>query len=196
MELYTCPPKNTTVICADELGPVVPRAFPPAPGWSVDGHRIKAPLAYGRGPDKTWVYGALRPADGWAVTMTAPSRNSANYQRFLHMIEEANPAGKIRIVTDNLSSHNSKSTGEWLEGHPRISHAFLPIGACWLNLQEGWWRLFRKAALAGQTFTDAGEIAYATRLATAQLNSRARPWVWGRPPPKPRAYRRKFVYAL
>jgi DDE superfamily endonuclease len=123
------------VICADELGPVIPRTFPPAPGWSPDGHRIKAPLEYSRGPQKTWVYGGLRIGDGRAVTMTAPSRSGAHYQRFLQQVEEANPAGEIRIVTDNLSSHNSKATREWLAGHPRISHAFIPVGACWLNLR-------------------------------------------------------------
>src|ERR671910_113512 len=42
--LYTDPPADATVICADELGPVSPRTFPPAPGWSADGHRIKARL--------------------------------------------------------------------------------------------------------------------------------------------------------
>ncbi|MFL6295868.1 MAG: IS630 family transposase, partial [Actinomycetes bacterium] len=57
------------MICADELGPVIPRSFPPAPGWTLDGHRVKAPLDYGRGPEKTWVYGALRVADGQEVTM-------------------------------------------------------------------------------------------------------------------------------
>jgi hypothetical protein len=40
---------DSTVICADELGPVIPRTFPPAPGWSPDGHRVKAPLEYSRG---------------------------------------------------------------------------------------------------------------------------------------------------
>src|SRR6266487_488267 len=30
----TDPPEQTTVICADELGPVIPRSFPPAPGWT------------------------------------------------------------------------------------------------------------------------------------------------------------------
>jgi hypothetical protein len=40
------------VICADELGPVIPRSFPPAPGWTLDGHRVKAPLDYGRGPEQ------------------------------------------------------------------------------------------------------------------------------------------------
>jgi hypothetical protein len=153
------------VICADELGPVIPRTFPPAPGWSPGGHRVKAPLEDSRGPEKTWVYGGLRVAGGQAVTMCAPSRNS-------------------------------KATRAWLEDHPRIRHAFIPKGACWLNLQEGWWRIFRRQALAGQDFADPDEIACATRVATAQLNARARPWIWGRPQPKPRSYRRRFIYTL
>jgi Winged helix-turn helix len=47
IELYTDPPLGSTVVCVDEKGPVTPRFFPPAPGWSPDGHRIKAPLEYG-----------------------------------------------------------------------------------------------------------------------------------------------------
>jgi hypothetical protein len=43
----TAPPPATIVICADELGPVLPGSFPPPPGWSTDGHRIKAPLQLG-----------------------------------------------------------------------------------------------------------------------------------------------------
>src|SRR5262249_18527399 len=50
VELCTAPPPGSTVICADELGPVIPRTFAPAPGWSPGGHRIKAPLEYSRGP--------------------------------------------------------------------------------------------------------------------------------------------------
>jgi transposase len=50
----TTPPPGMTVVWADELGPVIPRSFPPAPGWSADGHRVKAPLEDGRGPATTW----------------------------------------------------------------------------------------------------------------------------------------------
>src|SRR5918995_1155226 len=50
VELYTSPPPGSTVVCVDELGSATPRFSPPAPGWSPDGHRIKAPLEYGRGP--------------------------------------------------------------------------------------------------------------------------------------------------
>ena len=56
---------------------------------------------------------------------------------------------------------------------------FIPVRACRLNLQEGWWRLLRRATFAGRTLADAHEIAAAVALATAQLNRRAKPWVWG-----------------
>jgi DDE superfamily endonuclease len=184
------------VICADELGPVLPRSFPPPPGWSLDGHRIKAPLIYDRGHDKTWVYGALRPSDGQAVTLTAPSRNLVGYQQLLAAVEQANPTGQLAVITDNLSSHSSVSTRAWLADHPRVHQVFIPVGACWLNLQEAWWRLFRRAALAGQSFAHPKQITLATEVATGQLNARARPWGWGRPAPSPPYRRRVLTYRM
>ncbi|MEV6726145.1 transposase [Streptomyces xanthochromogenes] len=175
---------------------MIPRTFPPAPGWSPDGRRIKSELDYGRGPEKTWVYGGLRVRDGQQVSMTATSRNSVFYQQFLQKLEMSNPAGDIYVIADNLSSHNSLSTRAWLADHPRIKHIFIPVGACWLNLQEAWWRIFRKTALAGQTFAGPDEITQATALATTQLNHRARPWIWGRPTPPTRHLRRRYVYRL
>lgn len=180
----------------DELGPVTPRTFPPAPAWSVDGHRIKAPLVYSRGDDKAWVYGALRVCDGQVLTQTAPSRNTAGYLDLLGALDRANPAGDLYLVTDNLSSHTSGPIRDWLAAHPRVRQVFIPVAACWLNLIEGWWRLLRRAAYAGQCFADRTEIAFATRIATLQLNRHARPWVWGRPAPPHRTLRRRFVYAL
>ena len=196
MDYYTHPPPDTTVIAADELGPVMPRTFAPPAGWIPDGHRVKAPLTYSRGPEKTWIYGGVRIGDGQAVTCCAPSRNSVHWQAFLARLEQANPTGTIAVITDNLSSHSSLATRAWLAGHLRLEQVFVPKGACWLNLQEAWWRIFRRHALAGQTFADSSEIAQATEVATAQLNSHANPWVWGRSPPPPRLRRRRFTYLL
>ncbi len=193
---YTEPPEGSTTVCTDELGPVIPRTFDPAPGWSATGHRIKAPMDYERGPEKTWVYGALRVRDGKVLTRCAAARNSKGYIASLTDIEADNPTGDIFIITDNLSSHSSLETRTWLLDHPRIHHVFIPTGACWLNLQEGWWRLFRRDALAGQSFANPKEIEQATRVATAQLNLRAKPWVWGRPAKTPRHRRRLFCYRL
>jgi hypothetical protein len=175
---------------------VIPRTFPPAPGWSPTGHRIKAPLDYSRGYEKVWIYGALRVCDGHELTFTAPSRNTAGYLTLLTRLDTANPQGELNLVSDNLSSHTSGPIQQWLATHPRVHPVPLPTGACWLNLQEGWWRLFRREAFAGQSFADAKEIDLATRVATQHLNARAKPWVWGRPPPPQRRLRRRFVYCL
>ena len=116
------------MVCVDELGPVTSQCFPPAPGWSPDGHRIKAPLEYSGGSDKAWVFGALRVEDGKSPTFTSRSRNSKGYIKLLQKIEKAIPEGNIYLVADNLKTHKSAMVGEWLEDHPRIEHAFIPKG--------------------------------------------------------------------
>jgi len=102
------------------------------------------------------------------------------------------------VITDNPSSHNSYATRNGLAAHLRIRHAFIPAGACWLNVQEAWRRIVRRivrrTAIAGQCFADPDDIDYATLIATIQLNTRARPWVGRRQPP--RHYRRRFIYTL
>ena len=134
--------------------------------------------------------------DGKELTRCAPSRTSTNYIALLSDIEADNATGDIFIITDNLSSHTSAQTRAWLTEHSRLHHVFIPKGACWLNLQEGWWRLFRRDALAGQSFANADEIEQVAHITTAQLNRRANPWVWGRPPKDHRHYRRLFSYRL
>jgi hypothetical protein len=138
----------------------------------------------------------LRVRDGQELTCTAPSRNTVGSLKLLTLLEAANPAGELNLVSDNLSSHTSAPIQQWLEQHPRVHPVPLPTGACWLNLQEGWWRRFRREAFAGQSFADAKAIDLATRVATQHLNARAKPWVWGRPPPRQRRLRRRCVYCL
>ncbi len=193
---YTSPPAGATTICVDELGPVIPRTFPPAPGWSPTGTRIHAPLEYSRGPEKVWVYGALRVCDGQAITLTTRSRNTAGYLQLLEAIAAANPTGDLSLISDNLSSHKSPPIQAWLADNPRVQHVFIPVGACWLNLQEAWWRIFRRAAFAGQTCADGEELERATAVATQQVNARAKPWVWGRPQRPPRVLRHSYVYRI
>ena len=141
------------------------------------------------------MYGALRVRDGRAVTLTAASRNTAGYLLLLDAVARANPTGDLYLIGDNLSSHKSPPITAWLADHPRVRQVFIPVGACWLNLQEAWWRLLRREAVAGQSFVDADEIDRATRV-TVQLNRRAKPGVWHRPPKPPRYRRRIFVYYL
>jgi hypothetical protein len=126
---YSEAPAGSTTVATSELGAVIPRTFDPAPGWSPNGHRIKAPLDYEGDPEKTWVYGALRVRDGKELTHCAASRNSKNSIELLKDIEADNPTGDMFIITDNLSSHYSLETRTWLADHPRIQHVFIPTGA-------------------------------------------------------------------
>ena len=68
-----------------------------------------------RGPEKTWIYGALRVRDGKERTRSAPARNSKNSIALLTAIEADNPQGDLYLITDNLSSHTSLETRTWLE---------------------------------------------------------------------------------
>lgn len=178
---YTTPPPDVTVICADELGVGDPAQLPTRVG--LDGHRVKAPLDYSRGPEKTWVHSTVRLGDGRKVTLTAPSRNRAGYQYLLTAVDTANADRAIVATTDNLS------TPEQLQ-HPHMAarSSAHPPG---IHLQRslpaqppgGWWRLFRREALARQSFAIPHDITLTTSIATSQLNARA--CVWGRPPPTP-----------
>nr|WP_275407956.1 transposase [Actinoplanes regularis] len=134
--------------------------------------------------------------DGHAVTMCADRRNSLCYQDFLTLLEKGNPAGEIVVVTDNLSSHTSVSTREWTLGHPRIRQVFIPENACWLNLQEPWWRMFRRQGLAGQQLASGSDIRTVTAVATGQLNAKAKPWIWGATAATERVNRLKATYKI
>jgi hypothetical protein len=146
--------------------------------------------------------GFWRPASGGRQVAhhlhTSRSRNSRSYLKLLRKEDRASCHTGPHLP-DRRQSKDPRQrpvVREWLEGHPRMEHAFIPKGAAWLNLMEGWWRIFRRQAFAGQCFADSYEIAQATRVATRQLNQKAKPWVWGRPVKPPRHRRRIFVYRL
>jgi transposase len=94
-----------------------------------------------------WVYGALRVRDGQALRQTARARNTSGYLELLQTLDRTSPSEDLYLIADNLASrHTSGPIRQWLEAHPRIQHAFIPVGAAWLNLIEGWWRIFRRKA--------------------------------------------------
>lgn len=106
------------MICADELA-ASPRTFRRRRAGRATATGFQAPLEYSRGPDKAWVYGALRVRDGQAVAFTARSRNTG-YLDLLGRLDRANPVGDLYIVADDLSSHTSAPIRAWLDEHPRV----------------------------------------------------------------------------
>ena len=122
------------------------------------------------------MHGAPRVRDGQTVTFTARSRNTAGYLDLLGRLDRANPVGDVDVIADNVSSHTSAPIHAWLNEYSRVQPVPLPVGACWLNFQEGWRAVFRKEAFAGQTVADYDGIEHAVAWATARLNRRATSW--------------------
>ena len=52
------------------------------------------------------------------------------------------------------------------------------------------------AGTAGQQLASGNDIRRVTVVAIAQLNAKASPWIWRRPPPPKRVYRLKMTYRI
>ncbi|HEX4203468.1 MAG TPA: IS630 family transposase [Ktedonobacteraceae bacterium] len=143
---------------------------------------------------------ALRVRDGKELTRCAASRNSKGYIALLSDIEADNPKGDLFVITDK-PSQSSKRRDQRLAGrafaHPPDLHSHWGVLAQFTRGLVGvCGRLFRRDALSGQSFANHSEIDQARSVATAQLNARAEPWVWGRPPKTPRHRRWLFSYRI
>ena len=86
---------------------------------------------------------------GEALPLVSESHTSADYIRFLKMLDEKYPKGdKIRIVLDNLGVHTSAATREYLVTVPgRFEFVFTPKHGSWLNMIEGFFSKMTKQML-------------------------------------------------
>lgn len=76
IDLYTRTPAGTTVVCIDELGPLVPHAYPGQPGGDQRREPVNEEVAYCREPDKTRLYAARGSATA-TQSLSAPSAVAA-----------------------------------------------------------------------------------------------------------------------
>ena len=94
---------------------------------------------------------AIDLQSGEAIPLVSESHTSADYIRFLKMLDEKYPKGdKIRIVLDNLGVHTSAATREYLATVPRrFEFVFTPKHGSWLNMIEGFFSKMTKQMLRG-----------------------------------------------
>lgn len=174
MRLSQAPPPATHVICVDEMGPVSAKTYPAA-RWSPK----RPPLTpdYGRRA-KVWVFGALEPQTGDALTCSAAGRGTPHFLTLLNQIVAHWSPGEVILILDNLASHKTLDVRLWALAHPRVRFLFQPTYAPWLNLIEPWWKTLRSLALKGRRFEDAHEITHAIAVATQYWNQQRKPYVW------------------
>jgi DDE superfamily endonuclease len=167
------------------MGPQAAKSYPgqrlvkPAgPG----AERARQEIDYGRRGTAGYVFGALRPASGAALTPTYERRTTANWVDFLGRVDAwVDPSvERIYAVLDNLNVHSAPDVLLFSPLHPRWEFVFQPEYAAYLNLIEPWWKVLRSLALKGRRFEAWAEIERAAERATACWNDHKHPFVWGR----------------
>jgi hypothetical protein len=144
--------------------------------------RAKQEIDYGRRDVAGYVFGALQPASGAALTATYTGRTIANWVDFLGQVERwIDPTvERVYAVMDNLNTHTAMDVLLFALAHPRWEFVFQPIYAAYLNLLEPWWKVLRSLALKGRRFEAWTEIEQAVQRATDYWNTHKHPFVWGR----------------
>ena len=144
--------------------------------------RARREIDRGRRDVAGYVFGALQPATGAAVTATCERRTAANWVDFLGRVEGwiAPGAERVYAVVDNLNIHGGTDVLLFALAHPRWEFVFQPKYAAYLNLIEPWWTVLRSLALKGRRFDAWAEIERAAERAAAYWNQHKHPSAWGR----------------
>ncbi len=174
------------MICLDEMGPESAKSFPGqrlAPSDPRGERRTRATqeIDYGR-RGSGYIFGAVVPATGAALTVPYPRRTTANWVDFLERVEGwLDPAAThVYAVLDTLAAHRAVDVLLWALAHPRWEFVFQPTYAAYLNLIEPWWKILRSLALKGRRFATWDEVCAAVEAATRYWNAHRHPVVWGR----------------
>lgn len=162
------------------MGPKAPHTYPGS-RWSGRYSRPHYEADYGHRGSGGYIFGALQPHSGQALTHPYTRRTIANFTEFLAKVEAwIDPmVERIYVILDNLATHRAYDVLLFSLAHPRFEFVFQPIKAPYLNLIEPWWKIHHSLAFAGGRFDSWNEMEIASNRATHYWNEHKHPFVWG-----------------
>ncbi len=176
MTLYQSPPPDGLVVCMDELGPLqtIPRG---GHSWGLQPDR--RPDRYRRTGTLQFL-AAFAPHLGQGVGRGVKRKTGEAILEFLQQVVLAQfPTGRIYLVWDNLSAHK-KALRLWEPPPERVSFAWTPTNASWLNLIEPWFAVLQRTALHNTYLKTPEAIEENLQRGIAFLNQHPRPYKWGK----------------
>ena len=168
-------PAQARILCLDEMGPVAAKTYL-CYRWT-GLRRPPRDADYGR-RGKVWVFGALEPATGRALTHCYRFRDSNSWVDFLERVRKHWPHDALFLIQDNLSTHRTADVLLSSSRFPEVEFVFLPTYAPYLNLIEPWWKILTSLALKGRRFNSADEIVDAVADGIAYWNRQRHPFLW------------------
>ena len=117
---------------------------------------------------------------GEAIPLVSPTHKSADFVRFLKLLDGKYPAGdRIRLILDNHSAHTSRETQEYLNTVPgRFEFVFTPTHGSWLNMVEGFFSKLTKQMLNGIRVSSKEELEERIYRYFDEINKVPVPYHW------------------
>lgn len=162
------------------MGPKAPHTYP-GHRWSPRSSRPHYEADYGHRGSGGYIFGALQPQTGEALTHPYTRRTIGNFTEFLGLVEAwIDPAiERVYVILDNLHTHRAYDVLLFSLAHPRWEFVFQPIKSPYLNLIEPWWKIHHSLAFAGGRFESWAEMETASNRATDYWNEHRHPFRWG-----------------
>ena len=185
LDLYSQPyDLSRPVVCMDEM-PVglVSASREPLP--AIPGSCAKEDYEYLRHGSAS-VFGALDLKGGTRLLQVNERRAGVDFARFLHRLaDEIFPwAQTIRLVLDNLSTHNKGSFYEAFDPAlarrlaMRFEFHYTPTHGSWLNAVETLFSRLTRRRLKRGVFRSIVELQAAINRFLAETNADPKPFVW------------------
>lgn len=95
-------------------------------------------------PERRTLFGAVNLKTGKLFGQISARGNTATFHKFLKLILERNPRGKIILILDNVRFHHAKALRAFHQAHPRLRFLWLPPYQPQLNPQEMVWQIMRR----------------------------------------------------
>jgi len=172
------PPENAIVLSIDEKTQM----------QALDRTQPELPLLSGKPRRHTATYvrhgtvsliAALAVHQGEVTAKTISSNNSANFIKFLKLLDRKYRGRKLHIIMDNLSMHKSKEVKEYLKHKRKFVIHYTPTYSSWLNQIEIWFNIMTKDVLKGGVWKSKKELVDQLMRYIKEYNkTRAKPFEW------------------
>ena len=126
----------------------------------------------------TNLFAALDVATGTVVADCYPKRTGADFLAFLRKAVRPHRGKEIRVVLDNLSTHDTGEVQAWLTANPNVTFHFTPVGSSWINQIETWFGIITRQGIRRGTFVSVNHLIQRIRTYVQHWNAIAEPFAW------------------
>lgn len=176
--LYLDPPKGAVVLSFDEKTQV----------QALDRTQPMLPISFGKTEKRTHDYvrhgttnlfAALEVLTGKVIGQTFGRKRTKEFLAFMGRVVSQYPANQeIRVVLDNLGTHNNTEVDKWLAKHANVTFHFTPKGSSWINQIETWFGIITRQSIRRGSFRSLAELVQHIKNYIDHWNEDAAPFEW------------------